>query len=235
MFGCSPFAADHHVVPRLIPEVVVVRSCPSRASQRPTTSNSVIEQQEPAGAFAFASPSIEIMIVPSAGSGPCAGRRGSSCLAISSPAIILCSSELRGSSGVDDVNVARRETGHDQVAPLPARRGNCCRRSSRSDAVRRRRWASEVGDDLTIGFRVRIDVDRRQVVRIRRLRCRRESPAQRRTVRGAISWHPRRSRRCGSQAPCCRRPTARRGGLASTPVAATVLKNSRRFISQAPS
>ena len=74
---------------------------------------------------------------------------------------------LAGLARVDHVDAARAQTRHDQIAPrlCSGRRGNCCTRSSRSDATRRRRWASSTRwTTLRVGRRVGIDVDRGQVV-----------------------------------------------------------------------
>ena len=72
-----------------------------------------------------------------------------------------------GIGHVDDMDPGRTQTGNDEKPPhvLRDRRDNCCRRSSRSDAARRR--AAGIGTrwiDLRVGRRLRIDVDDRQKI-----------------------------------------------------------------------
>ena len=229
----SPLAADHHVVPRLIPEVVVEfqpagighpsgrrsRICRRAAGSRPARCPS-------------ASPSIEIMIWP----------LGRQCTVCGAPRLVLPGDRLAGSitlssfefariGGVDDVNPAGAKPGHDQIAPRLAGIGVAT--AARVPAKVMQLVAGvghrQPGDDLRVGRRVGIDVDRGQIVGLACRRCPRVSAVTNTVAfRAANAW-PRPARRSrGDRLWLARRRRQCPARLRRNSPAAAVPRNSRR-------
>ena len=162
-----PFGRDHHVVARLVPEVVVELHAAQVVLPSPDDVEVLVQVQEAAGRV---SPCVAEHRDDDVGAEAVHGMRGRQIglgLDLGAFDHLVQARGLLVDAAVDDVQIRRADAGHDQVAPLlgrivMARRAGVPARVMQLVADARH---LQPADDLAVGGALRVRVDGRQVVR----------------------------------------------------------------------